>query len=339
MPELIKKGFEKTELFKTAIAGKPGIAAACAASHDFGNGSWVNAGYTDDANVYRTFDMNVIDDEYVPVMGMEMALGRNFNDENTSDIRRGVIVNEAFVKEYGWADPLGRKIPGKNFIDHEIIGVIKDFNFTSLYTKVPSLVIVQNAEIVTSGIENIGIDQNPIPKLIVRLRAGETTSGLEEIKKAWATIAGGEEFEFSFVDQSLAEQYRADLNLGKIVSVATVLAILIGSLGLYGLASLAMQNRTKEITIRKVLGATEGSLLVLLSREYIILIIICLLISVPLTIYMMQGWLSSFEYRVSIGWVVFLVSGGISLVIAMLTIGHQTLRTAWTQPAQALKYE
>ncbi len=99
------------------------------------------------------------------------------------------------------------------------------------------------------------------------------------------------------------------------------------------------KNRTKEITIRKVLGATEGSLLMLLSREYIVLIAVCLLISVPMTIYMMQGWLSTFEYRVPIGWVVFVVSGGISLTIAMLTIGHQTLKTAWTQPAEALKYE
>ncbi|HMJ67874.1 MAG TPA: ABC transporter permease [Cyclobacteriaceae bacterium] len=339
MAELVKQGFERTELFKTALAGKPGIAATCAASHDFGNGGWVNVGYTDDKSVYRTFDINAVDDEYIPVMGMEMALGRNFNDANTSDIRRAVIVNEAFVREYGWSDPIGKKIPGKNFLDHEVVGVIKDFNYTSLYTKVPSLVIVQNVEIIAAGIENIGVDQRPVPKLIVRLKAGETAAGLDQIKSAWETISGEEEFRFSFVDQSLEEQYRADQNLGKIVSVATVLAILIGSLGLYGLASLAMQNRTKEITIRKVLGATEGSLLVLLSREYIILITVCLLISVPLTMYLMQGWLDSFEYRVNIGWVVFLISGGISLTIAMLTIGHQTLKTAWTQPAEALKYE
>jgi putative ABC transport system permease protein len=337
--EVVKKGFEKAELFKTTLAGKPGIVAACVSSHDFGNGGWVNVGYTDDKAVYRTFDMNVIDDEYVPLMGMEMALGRNFNDLNTSDVRRAVIVNEAFAKEYGWSDAIGKKIPGAKFIDHEIIGVVKDFNYSSLYTKVAPLAIVQNPEIISSGIENIGIDQSPNPKLIVRLKQSETAVGVDQVKNAWESISGGEEFSFSFVDQSLVAQYRADQNLGKIVSVATILAILIGSLGLYGLASLAMQNRTKEITIRKVLGATEGSLLLLLSREYVILIVVCLGISVPLTVYMMQGWLSTFEYRVPIGWVVFLISGGISLMIAILTIGHQTLKTAWTQPAQALKYE
>lgn len=339
LPDLIKIGFERTELFKTALAGKPGISEACSATHGFGNGNYVNAGYTDDKSVYRTFSVLAIDDEYIPVLRMEMASGRNFNDANTSDKRRSMIVNEALVKEYGWTDAIGKRLPGKNFADHEIIGVVKDFNYTSLYTKVPPLVIVQDAEILTPGIENIDIGDRPVPKLIVRLKQGETAAGIDQIKTAWETITPGEEFAFEFIDEALAAQYRTDQNLGKIVGISTLLAILIGSLGLYGLASLAMQNRTKEITIRKVLGATEGSLLVLLSREYVVLIGICMLISVPITLYIMQSWLSAFEYRVPIGWLVFFISGGISLLIAILTIGHQTLKTAWTQPAEALKYE
>jgi putative ABC transport system permease protein len=272
-------------------------------------------------------------------MQMQVVQGRNFNEANPSDKRRSIIVNEAFAKEYGWADATGKKIPGAGFGDHEVIGVVKDFNYASLYSKVQPLVIMLSPEVLASGVENINVQQRPVPRLMVRVKAGETTAGLDEIKKAWETLAAGEEFKFDFVDQALARQYASDQNLGKIVSIATLLAILIGSLGLYGLASLAMQNRTKEITIRKVLGATERSLLVLLSREYVVLIAICLLISVPLTIYMMQGWLSTFEYRVDIGWFVFLISGGISLLIAIVTIGHQTLKTAWTQPAESLKYE
>ena len=339
MSELAKIGFEKTEQFKIALNGRPGIGEMCAAAHDFANGAWVNVGYTDTKGVYHTFNTNFIDDDYIPVMNIEMVQGRNFDDQNPSDKRRSMIVNEAFAKEYGWSDAVGKKIPGKAFGDHEIIGVVKDFNYSSLYTKVEPLVMIMDPAVLATGIENINVDNRPVPKLMVRLKAGETAAGIEELKKAWEALSGSEEFRFEFVDQALATQYASDQNLGKIVSVATILAMIIGSLGLYGLASLAMQNRTKEITIRKVLGATEGSLLVLLSREYIILIGICLLISVPLTVYMMQGWLSGFEYRVNIGWLVFVISGGISLVIAMATIGHQTLKTAWTQPADALKYE
>jgi putative ABC transport system permease protein len=339
MPERIKAGMDKAETFKTVLAGKPGIKAVCAASFDFANGSWVDVGYDDDKAIYRTFMMNIVDDDYITAMGMQMAQGRNFDEASTSDQRRAVIVNEAFAKEYGWTDAIGKKLPGKDFREHEVIGVVKDFNFTSLYTKVPPLVLVQDAAIILPGTKNINMGGTPVPKLMVRLSGSETAIGLRELESAWNQLASGEEFAFNFVDQALDQQYASDLNLGKIVSVATILAIIIGSLGLYGLASLAMQNRTKEITIRKVLGATEQSLLVLLSKEYIILVALSLLISVPLTIYMMQNWLSTFEYRVSIGWAVFLMSGGISLLIAVITIGHQTLKTAWTQPAQALKYE
>src|SRR5207244_4254970 len=132
---------------------------------------------------------------------------------------------------------------------------------------------------------------------------------------------------------------RNDQNLGKIVSIATLLSILIGSLGLYGLASLAMQNRTKEISIRKVLGATEQSLLLLLSKDYIVMMLVSLVVSVPVTYYLMSDWLTTFQYHITIGPGVFLLSGGISLAIALMTISYRAIKTAWTQPAKTLKYE
>lgn len=337
--ERVAAGFEKAEQFKSEFSRIPGVADICASSHDFGNGSWTNVGYTDDKGVYRTFNVNAIDERYIPAMKMQLVAGRNFSDENPADQKRSIIVNEAFVKEYGWKDAVGQKIPGKNFEDHEIIGVVKDFNYASLYTQVEPLVMTMNYGLALSGIENINLGNTALPKLILRLRAGEIATTMDQVKAKWANLTAGEEFEFSFVDQALAAQYRADQNLGRIVSSASVLAILIGSLGLYGLASLAMQNRTKEISIRKVLGATEGSLMVLLSKEYAMLVTISLIISVPLTWYMMTSWLASFQYRIDIGVDTFLIAGSISLVIAFLTISYQILKTTWTQPADTLKYE
>jgi putative ABC transport system permease protein len=339
MVKRVAAGFEKAEQFKSILATYPEIVASCGSSHDFGSGGWVEVGYTDDNNVYRTFNFNTVDEEYIDVMKMEMAYGRNFSEDVPSDVRRGVLVNEAFAKEYGMSDAVGKKIPGKNFADHEIIGVVKDFNFTSLYTKVPSAVLVMDNSILLKGSENINIGSTPIPKIIARMAAGELSKGIERLEEAWNKIAPGEEFTFSFVDQTLAEQYRSEQNLGKIIGIATLLAILIGSMGLYGLASLAMQSRIKEISIRKVMGATEGSLLVLLSKDYLILVLVALVLSVPITVYLMKGWLTTFEYRVSIGWEVFAMAGGISLIVALSTIGYQTLKTAWTQPAESLKYE
>lgn len=339
LAERVKKGFEQAEQFKTELSRIPGIAAMCATSHDFGNGAWTGVGYTDDQGVYRNFNLNIVDDDYIPVLKMEMKWGRNFTDENPSDARRSVLVNEAFAKEYGWTDPVGKRIPGKNFADHEVIGIVKDFNYTSLYTAVQPLVIVQDPTIILSGVENISIDNSPVPKLLVRLRADNMATTIGEIKTMWDRLTGGEEFALNFVDQTLNAVYASDQNLGKIVSIATMLAMAIGSLGLYALASLAMQNRTKEISIRKVMGATEQSLLVLLSKDYVLLIGISLLLSVPITWYMMSTWLQSFQYRIDVSWKVFAVAGGLSLIVALVTISYQAIKTAWTRPAETLKYE
>lgn len=339
LTERIKKGFEQAEQFKIELSKISGIATLCATSHDFGNGAWTGVGYTDDQGVYRNFNLNIVDDDYIPVLKMEMKWGRNFSDENPSDARRSVLVNEAFAKEYGWTDPAGKRIPGKNFADHEVIGIVKDFNYASLYTAVQPLVIVQDPSIILSGVENINIDNSPVPKLLVRLRADNMATTIEEIKTTWDRLTGGEEFAFNFVDQTLNAVYASDQNLGKIVSIATLLAMAIGSLGLYALASLAMQNRTKEISIRKVMGATEQSLLVLLSKDYVLLIGISLLLSVPITWYMMSSWLQSFQYRIDVSWQVFALAGGLSLIVALVTISYQAIKTAWTRPAETLKYE
>ena len=338
LPERMKAGFAKVQQFKNDLDGIPGIAGICGSSHDFGNGNWTSVGYTDDAGTYRNFSLNIIEPDYIRVMKMEIIAGRNFDINNASTLRRGVIVNETFAKEMGWPAPVGMKIPGKKFADHEIIGVVKDFNFSSLYTKVQPLVMVTDPVIILSGVENINIDNSPIPKLIVRLLPGNMATTIEKLKLVWNKITD-EEFAFSFVDQTLDAQYRSDQNLGRIVGITTLLAILIGSLGLYALASLAMQNRTREISIRKIMGASEKSLLLLLSGDYLLLLTISLVLSVPLTWYAMNRWLQSFEYKVTISWQIFVLAGGFSLLLAMLTISYQAIRTAWSRPAETLKYE
>jgi putative ABC transport system permease protein len=339
LAERVKIGFEKVQQFKIELQKIPDVAGVCGSSHDFGNGNWTNVGYTDDKGTYRNFNMNVIEPDYFSVLKMDFADGRNFDVNNPSDARRGVVINEAFAKELGWKNPVGMKIPGKDFPDHEVIGVVKDFNYTSLYTKVPPLALVMDAGIILTGIENINIDNSPLPKLLIRLKPGNMSLTIDQIKGVWNQLTGGDEFAFNFIDQALDAQYRNDQNLGKIISIATLLAMIIGSLGLYGLASLSMQNRTKEISIRKVLGATEQSLLVLLSKEYVLIVVVSLFLSVPITWYLMSQWLQSFEYRVAIGWSSFVLAGGISLLIALLTISYQTIKTASAQPAETLKYE
>ena len=339
LPNRVKTGFEIAERFKPELSKIAEVVTVCASSHDFGQGGWTNVGYTDDKGTYRTFNLNVVDHDYFHTLKMDFAAGRSFSKDIPTDFRRGVIVNEALVKEHGWKDAIGKKLPGNKFAEHEIIGVVKDFNYESLYTRVVPLVIVMDRSIIFSGAENVNIGSNPVPKLMIRLQAGDLIGAIAKVEQVWEHLNAEEEFVFTFVDQALADQYRNDMNLGKIVQIATLIAMIIGSLGLYALASLAMQNRVKEISIRKVMGASQNSLLVLLSKDYAVLIGISLLLSVPITVYLMNSWLQSFEYRINVGWEIFVLAGSLSLIIALVTISYNTIKTALTRPAETLKYE
>ncbi|MGB4971148.1 MAG: ABC transporter permease, partial [Cyclobacteriaceae bacterium] len=208
LTELIRKGFENVQPFKNELGKVNGVTDVFAASHDFGNGAWTNIGFTDESDSYRTFNLNVVDADYLPSMKIEMTEGRYFSEENLSDSRRSVIVNEALVKSYGMTDPIGKRLPGKNFEDHEIIGVVKDFNYASLYTSVEPLVIVMDVQVIAAGIENISIDDNPTPKLLVRLQPGNMNATIDEVKGVWDKLTNGEEFTFTFVDDAMAAQYR-----------------------------------------------------------------------------------------------------------------------------------
>lgn len=335
----INLGMEKGQLLKNQLENSTTVEGSALANHTFGSGGWTNVGYTDTNDKYRNFDVLVVDASYIPTMAMEMLEGRNFSDENTSDKRRSIIVNEAFAEAYGWDNAVGKKIPGNNFEDHEVIGVVNDFNYNSLHGEVTPLALVMDPMVIAPGIENIGIGSNPIPKLMVRVSGDKVQAAISELETAWNKVAAGEEFQYSFVDETLAAQYRQEQNLGKIVTMASILAIVIGCMGLFALASLNMENRTKEISIRKVLGASEQKILILLSKEYVMLIGIALVVSVPITIYIMQDWLSSFAYRIELGVSTFLLTGILTLAIALLTIAYQAIKTAMKQPAETLKYE
>jgi putative ABC transport system permease protein len=339
LKERILTGFDKAQAFKTELAKLNQVAGVATSSHEFGEGDWMDVGFTDDKGVYRTFFYNTVDENYLGTLKMQLVAGRNFSPANAADRRRAIIVNEAFVKAYGWDHALGRQLPGTKFEGHEVIGVVRDFHFASLYTRIAPLVLAMDPGVIFNGIENMNFGSSPNPKVLIRIRPGHTAQTLEQIETVWKTVTGGDAFNFSFADQAIDAQYRNDRHLGTMVSIATLLAMVIGSLGLYGLAALAMQSRMREISIRKVLGATEQSLLVLLSKDYVYLVGLALVVSVPLIWWAMNSWLSTFEYRISIGPGAFAIAGATSLLIALLTISYQAIKTAWSQPANTLKSE
>lgn len=335
----VNKGMETAQLFLSELDGQEGVVTAGVANHTFGSGGWTNVGFTDTKDNYRTFDMLVTDANFIQSMKMKMVEGRAFDKTNLSDARRAIIINQAFADAFGFDDAIGKQLPGKNFEDHEIIGVVENFNYNSLHAEVEPLLMVMNPGIIFPGIENVGIGSNPFPKVFVRLEANKLQAGIASLQAVWNKVTKGEEFQYDFIDQTLATQYSSEQNLSKIVSIASLLAMVIGCMGLFALASLNMENRTKEVSIRKVLGASQGLILTMLSKEYIFLIIISLAISIPLTLYVIDQWLASFAYRIDVGIGVFALTGGLTLIIAIITISYNAVKVSLKQPAETLKYE
>lgn len=337
--DVVSRGMEKAELFSSTIPDDPSIISKGAASHTFEPGGWTHIGYeTEDENT-NWFYYNTINADFIPAMGMKLVSGRNFEKENPADLKRSVIVNEAFVKEYGLENPIGDRIPHEAFIDHEIIGVVKDFHIASLHTRIEPLLMTMNVEIGFSGANNVSISISEIPKVFVRLKAGMINEGIEFVKASYEKVFPGEPFDYNFVDDNLKEQYEREKNLGEVVTSASILAIIIGCLGLFGLSALSMSGKIKEISIRMVYGASKSHILYNLSRKFILLLVIALAISVPITISMMNKWLAEFEYRIQIGPGIFILAGILSLFIAMVSISYQGIMAIRTNPANALRNE
>jgi len=270
-------------------------------------------------------------------MDMQIVQGRDFAADNPADIMSSMIVNEALVKEYGWSDPIGKKLPGK--MEQQIIGVVKDFNYQSLHTKIQPLAMVIKPDTFFRRIQDISFTAPLQPRISVRLRAGNISNDLATLKNVWRSVAPEQEFEYRFLDESIAAQYRQEQRTGKIVQIASALSIFIACIGLFGLTTLVIVRRTREIGIRKVLGASVGTIVRLLSAEFLRLIVIAAIIAFPLAWWLMNNWLQDFAYRVSIGWWIFLAAGIVALTIAFVTISFQAIKAALSNPVKSLRTE
>ncbi|MAX70927.1 MAG: hypothetical protein CMC76_07455 [Flavobacteriaceae bacterium] len=339
MTSTINKGMETSKLFKDKLNGLPEIKNVAASSHTFSPGGWTEIGFTDLDGKYNEFNLNIVSSEYLSTMDMKLVSGRDFQEGNASDQRRAVIVNEAFAKKYNIQNLKGTKISDSNFGDHEIIGIVKDFNYTSLHGEIEPLVLSLNPSLFFVGNVDINIYSSPTPKLLVRLKPNAVQDGISEIKQVWTEISGDSPFDYQFIDQQLDALYEQEQNLGTIVGITSLFAILVGGLGLFALASLNIQNRMKELSIRKILGASNGTTLFLIAKEYIIMIVITLLIASPITWFIMSDWLSTFTYRIDITVIVFLLAGIVATVTAVLSISYHSYRAIKTEPIEYLRYE
>ncbi|MFN5170527.1 MAG: FtsX-like permease family protein, partial [Cyclobacteriaceae bacterium] len=270
------------------------------------------------------------DVDHADVMKFELVQGRYFSNEFPSDTL-AVVLNEAAVKELGWEKPLEEKLivfddgpsGGPQEVPMRVIGVVKDFNFESFKTRVRPMVLRVTE---TSG------------NLLVRYD-GEATTAVAAVEKLWKQYASGDPFEYAFLDQNFDSLFREEQRLSKLFLVFTGLAIFIACLGLFALASFTAEQRTKEIGIRKAMGASVLGITGLLSGEFTLLVVVSILLAVFPAWYLMNSWLGQFAYRIDINIMVFVLSGMAALVIAWLTVVFQSLKAAMAKPVNSLRYE
>ena len=267
------------------------------------------------------FYLSGVDVDFARTFQLELKEGRFFSTEFSTD-NTAAVINEKAAKIMGLTDPIG-KIISRNGLKLRIIGVLKDFHFQSLHSKIEPLIMQLNAG-------NF---------CMIRMKPGNIKSTVDYIKKTIKSYNLPYQINFRFLENEYDNLYRTERRMGKIFGYFSFLAIIISCLGLIGLSSFMAERRTKEIGIRKINGAKSNELFSLLSKEYIILVIISIIIACPIAWYVMNKWLQSYAFRISIGWWVFALAGVIALVIAFLTVSFRSYRAANKNPVEALRYE
>ena len=262
-------------------------------------------------------------------LGMEIVQGRNFSREITSDAEGGVVlINETAVKQLGWEKPLEKRLffGQQDSIGTQVVGIVKDFHFIGMHQNIEPVVIFPL-------INNTG------NLLTARINQGQIKEAMKYAKEKWSEIYSDYPFTYGFLDEEFDNLYRRDINTGKIVNIFSFLAIFIACLGLFGLSSHTTTQRTKEIGVRKVMGATVGSIVKLLAIDFVKWVLLSNLFAWPLAWFVTKKWLQNFAYKVDIDLWIFLVSGLFALIIAFITISLQTIKAANANPVEALKYE
>ncbi|MDO9376045.1 MAG: ABC transporter permease [Ferruginibacter sp.] len=330
--------FKKYDAFKYDLQQLPGVSSV-----SIGYGFPGDAVAGDDIIVPRNGEQKsesatqlMVDYDYIKTLGLQVVAGRDFSKDMSTDKDHAFIINETAVKQLGFGTSqkaLGQTLSWKIWNDTnpdslkvgKVIGVVKDFNYKSLYDKVEVAVLQ--------------IFPDAYWKVAVKMKTAEIGNTVDRVKTVWTKFTPDYPLEFKFLDANFDRMYHAEDKLRTLLWIFTFIAIFIGCLGLFGLAAYTAERRKKEVGIRKVLGASVQGVVVLLSKDFIKLVLVALLIASPIAWYFMQHWLQDFAYRINIEWWIFLIAGLTALSIAFITVSFQAIRAAIANPVKSLRTE
>ncbi len=321
----------RQDMLKISGVQNAAIAGNLPVETSYSQNGWFKDPTLDAKQVNILTDFNA-DQNYIPTLGMQMTSGRNFSTDFPTD-SSAVIINETAEKLLGFKNPLNETLyrpsgyasngafASKPF---HIIGVVKDFNFNSMHDKVGPLIIELS--------ENYG-------RIAMRINTKNIPALISEVEKKWNSMGPGQPFSYTFLDADFNKIYNAEQRTGKLFITFAIFAIFIACLGLFGLVTYAAEQRVKEIGVRKVLGASVGEIVAMISKDFVKLVLIAFVIAFPVAWLMMNKWLQSFAYRINISWWVFALAGLLTIAIALITVSFQAIKAALANPTSSLRSE
>ncbi len=321
--ELMREGFVTAGSYTQNLPGQ-------------GSGRWVLQAQTPEGRVDKPMPTMSTDADFPALLGLELSEGRCFDPKIPSDADNGVMVNESAVKAFGWKDPLAEKIyipgdaqatPPQPEQQLTVIGVVKDFHYASLHTPIEPLVMFQSSQ--RYGAQN----------LVLRLAPGDVGAQLAALQKRWKALRPNDDWEATFLTDSIAQLYQSEEKLFRVFTAFAVLAILLTVMGLYGLAYFTAKQRTREIGIRRVMGAPLMDIVRRMNREFVVLLGLSLLVAFPLAFLAIERWLESFAYHTSISPMLYAAALLLTLLVTVITVSVQAYRAASADPVKALRHE
>ncbi|MGA0559796.1 ABC transporter permease [Larkinella sp. VNQ87] len=315
--------------FREILSKNPNVRQVTLSTQQMGSGSVrrnvVAEGHSPDENIFMA--TMGIDHNFANTYGLKFAAGRDFSESFPTDRTAGFLINETGVKQLGWksaAEAVGKSInlEGKQ---GKIVGVLKDFHNQSLQRPIEGMLM--------------SIEEPLLRLFSIKIQAQNRTETIQFIRQEWDRFFPEKSFDYTFLDESLARLYESEQRLSKLIGYFAGLAVLISCLGLYGLVSLVTQQKTKEIGIRKVLGATVTSIVGLISRDFVLLVVVSLVIASPIAWWGMNKWLSEFAYKIDLEWWMFALAGLLAVLVTLLTVSFQSIKAALTNPVKSLRSE
>lgn len=324
------------EAFRQELTKTPGVLSASVSTNAPTNGNFTDfyvpeqTGTAEPVSKDIALSSFMVDDNFISTLQIELLKGRKFSPDFSDSL--SIILNETAVKQIGWKEPLGKYItyPGGKMEKYKVVGVVKDFNTESFRTAVSPFALF------SSSSKSYDISTSYV---LARIKPGDVNKTLKAIESKWKSFLPNTPFDYAFLDNEFDALYRSEERMGAVFGIFTALSIFVACLGLFGLSAYTAERRTKEIGIRKVLGASVKNLVTLLSKDLVKLVIIASIISFPLAWWGMNKWLQNFAYKTTISWWIFALGGFAAIAIALVTVSFQAIKAASANPVKSLRAE